>query len=111
MNRKEFILQLIAEVAHYILDADPMRMVISLHQEEDGLHLAILDNVPRDEGELNSIRSVRPTIGRSISQRKARVDSLSGSGFHYHILTVLSLLAVAIRWPSGLNRAAQMSRL
>lgn len=57
MNRREFVLHLIGEVAHYILDADPMRMVISLHQEEDGLHLAILDNVERDESELNTIRA------------------------------------------------------
>jgi len=57
MNRKDFVLHLIGEVAHYILDADPMRMVISLHQEEDGLHLAILDNVKRDAAELNTIRA------------------------------------------------------
>ncbi len=56
MNRREFILQLIAEVAHYILDADPMRMVISLHQEEDGLHVAVLDTVKRSETELTAIR-------------------------------------------------------
>jgi hypothetical protein len=56
MNRKDFILQLIGEVAHYILDEDPMRMVISLHQEEDGLHLAVMDNIKRDEAELESIR-------------------------------------------------------
>ena len=57
MNRKDFVLHLIGEVAHYILDANPMRMVISLHQEQDGLHLAILDNVQRDEAELKSIRA------------------------------------------------------
>jgi hypothetical protein len=57
MNRKDFVLHLIGEISHYILDADPMRMVISLHQEEDGLHLAILDNVKRDETELNTIRA------------------------------------------------------
>jgi hypothetical protein len=57
MNRKDFVLHLIGEVAHYILDADPMRMVISLHQEEDGLHLAILDDVKRDETALAAIRA------------------------------------------------------
>lgn len=56
MNRREFIGQLIGEVAHYILDADPLRMVISLHQEQDGLHLAVLDSVQRDKDELKAIR-------------------------------------------------------
>jgi hypothetical protein len=56
MNRKDFVLHLIGEVAHYILDAEPMRMVISLHQEEDGLHLAILDDTKRDASELKAIR-------------------------------------------------------
>lgn len=57
MRRKDFILHLIGEVAHYILDSDPTRMVISLHQEEDGLHLAILDDNKRSEEDLSQIRS------------------------------------------------------
>ena len=56
MNRTEFVLQLIGEISHYILDADPMRMVVSLHQEEDGLHLAVLDSVERSDKELTEIR-------------------------------------------------------
>jgi hypothetical protein len=56
MKRKEYILHLIGEIAHYILDTDPMRMVISLHQEEDGIHLAILDDRKRTEKELEEIR-------------------------------------------------------
>lgn len=57
MKRKDFVLHLIGEMAHYILDEDPMRMVISLHQEEDGLHLAVLDNISRNETEINAIRA------------------------------------------------------
>ncbi len=57
MNRREFVGQLISEMTHYVLDADPQRMVISLHQESDGLHLAVLDSVVRTEDELDSIRS------------------------------------------------------
>ena len=57
MNQKDFILHLIGEVAHYILDAEPMRMVISLNQEEDGLHLAILDDTKRSDSELAVIRA------------------------------------------------------
>ena len=57
MKRKEFILHLIGEIAHFILDSDPMRMVISLHQEEDGLHLAIFDDTERSDEELEKIRT------------------------------------------------------
>jgi len=57
MNRKDFLLQLIGELSHYILDADPMRMVISVHQEPDGLHLAVIDSVKRRPSELDSIRA------------------------------------------------------
>ena len=44
MKRKDLILHLIGEISSYILEEDPMRMVISLHQEKDGLHLSILDD-------------------------------------------------------------------
>lgn len=56
MNRREFALQLITEMAHFILDSDPMRLVISLHQESDGLHLAVIDSVKRSPSELEAIR-------------------------------------------------------
>ncbi len=54
---KEYILHLIGEIARFILDGDPSRMVISLHREKDGIHLAILDNNPRSEKEIENIRS------------------------------------------------------
>lgn len=57
MKRKDYVLHLIGEVAHYILDSDPNRMVISLHQEEDGLHLAILDDNKRSDKEITEIRA------------------------------------------------------
>jgi hypothetical protein len=57
VNRKDFILHLIGEVAHYVLETNPMRMVISLRQEEDGLHLAILDDRPRDDAEIESMQA------------------------------------------------------
>jgi len=53
---KEYILHLIGEMAKFILDRNPSRMVISLHSEGDGIHLAILDNIPRSEDELEKIR-------------------------------------------------------
>jgi hypothetical protein len=57
MKRREYILHLIGEVAHYILDGDPMRMVISLHQEEDGVHIAVIDSVKRSDAQLEAMRS------------------------------------------------------
>ena len=56
MNKRDYILHLIGEMSHFILDGDPNRMVISLHQEEDGMHLAILDDKKRTEAELEDIR-------------------------------------------------------
>ena len=56
MKRREYILHLVGEVAHYLLEGDPVRMVISVHQEEDGLHLAIIDSVVRSEEELEEMR-------------------------------------------------------
>lgn len=57
MKRNDLILQLIGEMAQFALDSDPTRVVISLHQEKDGLHLAVLDDTKRSEAELDSIRS------------------------------------------------------
>lgn len=64
MNRKEFLLHLIGEVSHFILEGNPSRMVISLHHEEDGLHLCILDNKPRSDLELENITSSLQSQGR-----------------------------------------------
>jgi hypothetical protein len=57
MNRTDFLLHLIGEMAHYVLDSDPSRMVISLHQEVDGVHLAVIDSVVRSPEELDSVRA------------------------------------------------------
>lgn len=40
-----------------MLDADPTRLVISLHQEADGLHLSLFDDTMRSDSELESIRA------------------------------------------------------
>ncbi len=55
--KKEYILHLIGEISKYILDGNPSRMVISLHKEEDGLHLSIMDNKPRTDGELITLEA------------------------------------------------------
>lgn len=80
MNRRDFVLHLIGEIAHYILDADPMRMVISVHQEADGLHLAIRDSVPRTEEELEAIR------GSLNSSRRPELAEYYGSMAGYDSL-------------------------
>lgn len=57
MKRNEFLLHLIGQIAHYVLDAEPMRMVVSVHQEEDGVHLAVIDSNIRSSEELDKIRN------------------------------------------------------
>lgn len=52
MKRKDLLVHLIGEMSSYILDKDPMRMVISLHQEEEGLHLCILDDNDHSDEEI-----------------------------------------------------------
>lgn len=56
MNRKELLLHLIGEAAHFVLDRDPTRVVISLHMEQDGVHLAVIDDTPRTDEEIRKMR-------------------------------------------------------
>lgn len=52
MKRKDLILQLMGEISNYILSEDPMRMVISLHQEDDGMHLCVIDDNEHSDEEI-----------------------------------------------------------
>ena len=62
--KKEYILHLISEISNYILETDPSRMVISLHQESDGLHLAVLDDQERSDEEIEVISKALNTGAR-----------------------------------------------
>lgn len=64
MKNKDYIMHLLTEMSNFILEGKPERMVISLHQEADGLHLAVLDNNARTEEELLSIRKTLNTQAR-----------------------------------------------
>ena len=55
MKRKDLILHLIGEISNFLLENDPKRLVISLHQEEDGLHLSVLDDNPHTDREIADI--------------------------------------------------------
>ena len=55
MKRRELITHLISEITGYVLKGDPMRMVISLHQEEDGLHLSVMDDAPHTDEEIEEM--------------------------------------------------------
>ena len=61
MKRKEFLNRLIGEVSSFLLEGNPLRMVISLHQEEDGAHLSFFDDRQRSEEELKRIRNALNT--------------------------------------------------
>jgi hypothetical protein len=52
MKSKEYILHLMSEISNYVLESHPSRMVISLHQEPDGLHLCVVDNCERSDKEM-----------------------------------------------------------
>jgi hypothetical protein len=56
MKRKEFLNRLIGEVSNFLLEGNPLRMVISLHQEDDGAHLSFFDDRKRSEEDLKRIR-------------------------------------------------------
>ncbi len=55
-KNKEYIMHLLAELSSFILEDQPQRMVISLHQEDDGMHLCVLDDKIRGEDELEDMR-------------------------------------------------------
>ena len=57
MKRKEFLNRLIGEVSNFLLEGNPLRMVISLHQEDDGAHLSFFDDRKRSEEDLQRIRA------------------------------------------------------
>jgi hypothetical protein len=57
MKKKEFLLQLIGELSNSILSRDPKRMVISLHQEPEGMHLCVLDDCQRTDSEIEKMRA------------------------------------------------------
>jgi hypothetical protein len=56
MKRKDFLGRLIGELTNFMLEGNPLRLVISLHQEKDGAHISFFDDRPRSESELEQIR-------------------------------------------------------
>lgn len=64
MKTKEYIMHLLTEISNFVLESGPNRMVISLHQEEDGLHLSVLDNTERTDEALTAIRKTLNTAAR-----------------------------------------------
>ena len=64
MQNKEYLLHLIGEISNFILESQPHRMVISLHQQEDGMHLAVMDNQVRPDTELEDISKALNTTAR-----------------------------------------------
>jgi hypothetical protein len=57
MKRKELLLHIIGEMSNYLLDVNPMRMVISLHQEEDGFHLCVIDDNEHSDEEITNMEN------------------------------------------------------
>jgi hypothetical protein len=55
MKRREFLVHLISEVSSFLLEGQPRKMVVSLHQEEDGIHVAAIDDRQRSDAEVKEI--------------------------------------------------------
>ncbi len=55
MKRKEFLLQLIGELSNYLLEGMPRRVVLSVHQEADGIHISAMDDTPHSDQEVEVI--------------------------------------------------------
>ncbi len=76
MKRKEFLLQLIGEVSNFILEGNPRRMVISLHQEADGLHLCVIDDNAHSDKEIEAISHA--LAGRKRPELSGYYGSMTG---------------------------------
>ncbi len=65
MKRKEFLGRLIGEVTNFLLEGNPLRLVVSLHQEDDGAHISFFDDQMRSEEEIKRIyNSLNPQKSR-----------------------------------------------
>ena len=65
MKRKDFLGRLIGEVTNFLLEGNPLRLVVSLHQEDDGAHISFFDDRPRSEEEIQRIyNSLNPQKSR-----------------------------------------------
>ena len=65
MRRKELLGRLIGELTNFILEGNPLRMVVSLHQEADGAHVSVFDDKKRSEHELKTIHdALNPKTSR-----------------------------------------------
>src|SRR5574344_287356 len=65
MKRKEFLGRLIGEVTNFLLEGNPLRLVVSLHQEDDGAHISFFDDRPRSQEEIQRIyNSLNPQKNR-----------------------------------------------
>ena len=82
MKRKDFLGRLIGELTNFMLEGNPLRLVVSLHQEDDGAHISFFDDRPRSEKELDQIRKAsHPKYRGSASDvAKAGINLLNETG-------------------------------
>lgn len=57
-NRQDLILHLIGEMANHVLKKNPKKMMISLHQEEDGMHLCVVDHSKHTDAEIAKLEKM-----------------------------------------------------
>ncbi|HRU29887.1 MAG TPA: hypothetical protein P5082_13025, partial [Treponema sp.] len=83
MQHKEVIVHLVSEITNYIMEQSPSRMVISLHNETDGLHLSVMDDIQRSDSELKKMeQDLNPKVRPELSEyygTMAGTDAISAA--------------------------------
>jgi len=83
MQHKEIIVHLVSEITNYIMEQSPSRMVISLHNETDGLHLSVMDDIQRSDSELKKMeQDLNPKVRPELSEyygAMAGTDAISAA--------------------------------
>ncbi len=57
-KRQDLIVNLIGEMSNYVLKRNPKKMMISLHQEQEGMHLCVVDNSTYSDEEIADLEKM-----------------------------------------------------
>lgn len=94
MKNQELISQIVSEILHFILSFNPKNVVISVHQEKDGVHICIIDDLKRTKEEIEKIKS------SFYNENRPEVAGYYGNLIGYDLIgkTNLSLLGWEVKY-------------
>ncbi|MCX8058610.1 MAG: hypothetical protein N3A58_04255 [Spirochaetes bacterium] len=94
MKNQELISQIVSEILHFLLSFDPKNIVISVHQEKDGVHICIIDDLKRSKEEIEKIKN------SLYAEYRPEVAGYYGNLIGYDLLgkTNLSLLGWDVKY-------------